>query len=120
MANEQRLATPKQLAYLEKLAAECKATIAKPLGELTTQDASEIIEELLQKVNGGYKKVASTSSRNYNTWSNGARIGLAFKVCYQQWVRSGTNIFKNRDLFVKNVVDTYNLLNEIAEKAEAA
>ena len=120
MANEQRLATPKQLAYLEKLAAECKATIAKPLGELTTQDASEIIEELLQKVNGGNKKATNTNSRNYNSWSNGARIGLAFKVCYQQWVRSGTNIFKSRELFVKNVVDTYHLLNEIAKKAEAA
>ena len=57
MANEQRLATPKQLAYLEKLAAECKATIAKPLGELTTQDASEIIEELLQKSERRIQKV---------------------------------------------------------------
>jgi len=55
-----------------------------------------------------------------DSWSNGARIGLAFKVCFKQWVGSGTNIFKNKEQFMKNVVDTYNLLNEIAEKAEAA
>ena len=115
MVNGQKLATPKQLAYIERLAADCDTTVDKPLEELTVQDASQIIDDLLGKVNGrkngGLKK---------DSWSNGARIGLAFKVCYQQWVRGEMNIFKNKEMFVKNVVDTYQLLNEIAEKAEAA
>ncbi len=126
MSNGESLATPKQLAYIERLAADCKATVAKPLGELTMDEASEIIEELLERLNGGKnatgvdrRKIANTK-RRYDSWSSGARIGLAFKVCYHRWVGSGTNIFKNKEDFIKNVIDTYHLLNEIAEKAEAA
>ena len=124
MANGERLATPKQLAYIEKLAADCKATIAKPLGEITTREASEIIEELLEQANNGKgngdRNPATTTAKKYESWSNGARIGLAFKVCYQRWVSSGTNIFNNKDEFTKNVIDTYQLLNEIAQKSHAA
>lgn len=115
MANGQKLATPKQLAYIERLAADCETTVDKPLEELTVQDASEIIDDLLGKTNG-----RKSGNLKRDSWSNGARIGLAFKVCYQQWVRAEMNIFKNKEMFVKNVVDTYRLLNEIAEKAEAA
>ena len=115
MANGQKLATPKQLAYLERLAADCETTVDKPLEELTVQDALEIIDDLLGKANGG-----KSGNHRRDSWSNGARIGLAFKVCYQQWVRGEMNIFKNKEMFVNNVVDTYRLLNEIAKKAEAA
>jgi uncharacterized protein YjgD (DUF1641 family) len=109
-------ATPRQVAYIERLSAESKTTVAKPLEELTVQEASEIIDELLEKVNGGNK----TGARRNDSWSNGARIGLAFKVCYQRWIGSGTNIFEKRENFIKNVLETYELLNEIAAKAEAA
>jgi len=115
MANGQKLATQKQLAYIERLAADCETTVDKPLEELTVQDASQLIEDLIGKVNGG-----KSGNQRRDSWSTGARIGLAFKVCYQQWVRGEMNIFKNKEMFVKNVVDTYQLLNEIAEKAEAA
>jgi hypothetical protein len=113
----ERPATPKQLVYIERLAADYHMNVDKPLEELTMKEASKIIDELLKKANdqagpGGQKRV--------NNWSNGARIGLAFKVCYLKWVGSGVNIFANKEQFVKNVVDTYQLLNEIAEKAEAA
>ena len=107
------------MAYIQRLAADCKATIKKPLAELTMEEASEMIGQLLERMNGGNEK-KTDMRRRYNTWSNGARIGLAFKVCHHQWVKSGTNIFRHKELFVKNVVDTYQLLNEIAEKAEAA
>jgi len=59
-------------------------------------------------------------AKRNDSWSNGARIGLAFKVCYQRWIGSGNNIFNNRNRFIQNVLETYELLNEIAEKAEAA
>lgn len=111
-----QLATPKQMAYIERLSAESKMTVAKPLEELTVQEASELIDELLQKGNGGIKN----GTRRNDSWSNGARIGLAFKVCYLRWIGSGTNIFEKRNHFIQNVLETYELLNEIAEKAEAA
>jgi hypothetical protein len=110
----ERPASSKQLAYIERLSGESKAAIKKPLEDLTAQEVSLIIEQLLGKGHG------RTTNKSNNSWSNGARIGLAFKVCYQQWVANSVNIFANRDQFVKHVVDTYQLLNEIAEKAEAA
>ena len=118
MANGQTLATPKQVAYIERLAAECRATIEKPLGEISMEEASELIGQLHERVNGNGQK-AGTRGR-HDSWSAGARIGLAFKVCYQSWVKSGFSIFENRAHFMKNVIDTYQLLNEIVEKAEAA
>ena len=126
MSNGERLATPKQLAYVERLSTDCKATIAKPLQELTMQEASEIIDDLLEKVNGGRteneagQNTVSRSDNRYGSWSNGASIGLAFKVCHRCWTKSGVNIFQNKERFIGNVLATYNLLNEIAEKAEAA
>ena len=115
MANGQKLATPKQLAYIERLAADCETTVDKPLEELTVQDASEIIDDLLGKTNG-----RKSGSLKRDSWSNGARIGLASKLCYLQWVGNGRDIFRGRERFVKNVANTYYLLNEITKKAEAA
>jgi hypothetical protein len=118
MANGQSLATPKQLAYIERLAAECRATIEKPLGEISMEEASEIIGQLHERVSANGHR-GGMRGRN-DTWSSGARIELAFKVCYQSWAKSGFSIFENRAHFMKNVIDTYQLLNEIVEKAEAA
>ena len=126
MSDGERLATPKQLAYIERLSTDRKASIAKPLGELTMQEASEIIDDLLEKVNGGesgnegVNKTISRSTKRYDSWSNGARIGLAFKVCHRCWTKSGVNIFQHKDKFIGNVLATYSLLNEIVENAEAA
>ena len=53
MSNGQELATPKQMAYIERLAADSEKTVAKPLDELTKQEASEIIDEMLETINGG-------------------------------------------------------------------
>jgi len=126
MSDGERLATPKQLAYIERLSTDRKASIAKPLGELTMQEASEIIDDLLEKVNGGKsgneagQNTTPSSNKRYDSWSNGARIGLAFKVVYQNWASKGANMFDKKDWFIQNVLNTYRLLNEIAEKAEAA
>jgi hypothetical protein len=43
-----KLATPKQLASVERLAAECHMSVAKPIEELTMHEASEIIDELVE------------------------------------------------------------------------
>ena len=57
--------------------------------------------------------------RKHDGWSNGARVGIAFNVCYLNWLSNGVNIFGHREQFIRNVLDTYQLLTEIAEKAEA-
>jgi hypothetical protein len=46
----------------------------------------------------------------------GARLGMAFKCVYRNWITSGGNIFKKKKL-IKNVLETYKLINEIAERA---
>jgi len=111
MSNGTR-ATPRQVAYIERLSAASEMTVEKPVEELSMQEASALIDTLVQK--------GSAGGRRKDSWSTGARIGLAFKVCYQRWITSGTNIFKNRDRFIQNVLETYELLNEIAHRAEAA
>jgi hypothetical protein len=45
----------------------------------------------------------------------GARLGMAFKCVYRNWITSGGNIFKKKKL-IKNVLETYKLINEIAER----
>ena len=104
-------ATPRQVAFIERLFLDRGATIEKPVEDLSMQEASELIDALLQK--------GSAASRKKESWSTGARIGLAFKVCYQRWIGTCTNIFKNNDRFIKNVLEAYELLNEIARRAEA-
>ena len=125
MESEGRKATAKQRAYIEDLAGACKATIATPLNELTVEGASTLIEELRAQLNGSNGAQALNGralTRGYrrDAWSAGARIGLAFKVCYQRWIRSGENIFRHKEQFVKDVRATYQLLNDIAQQAEAA
>jgi len=109
----ENLATQNQLAYIEKLAKECKATIFTPLGELTTDDASRIIEELVGKVNA--MRQNKTATRDF-----GMRESLAFQVCYHNWQQRGSDIFFHRERFVDDVLDTLGLLNEISRKAKNA
>ena len=124
MEAETRMATARQLAYIERLGADTGATIGKPMGELTMMEASELIADLLQKANVGQNgKEAATGKSpmavpgRKTDFGSGARLGMAFKCVYRNWVTSGVNILKNKKEFIKNVLDTYRLINEIAEKA---
>ncbi len=118
MGNEQRKATPKQLAYIEKLCLASGAKVDRAGEDLTMVEASELIAGLLQKPNNGSQEpmVINRGNRR-NDFGNGARLGMAFKCCYRRWVSSGENIFKYRNEFIKNVLDTFELINEIADKA---
>jgi hypothetical protein len=116
MEAEARMATPKQLAYIERLRTDIGITIDKPIGELTVSEASELIEELLQKTNGTRARPEAKPVKRTD-FRNGARLGMAFKCVYRNWVSSGVNISKNKKNFIKNVLDTYRLINEIPEKA---
>jgi hypothetical protein len=99
-------ATPKQLAYIQRLADQNNKEVPEPLKELTTRQASRIIDEL-------------KNNHNSNVGSKSARIGLAFKVCYQRWSHAGANIFSHKDHFTQNVLETYQLLDTITQKIEA-
>ena len=121
MEAEERYATPRQMAYIERLSTDSGTTIDKPVAELTVAEASELIQELVDKVNNGQNGQNSTAANKQsgrrNDFGSGARLGMAFKCVYRNWVTSGVNIFKNKKDFIKNVLDTYKLINEIAEKA---
>jgi hypothetical protein len=124
MEAETRMATPRQLAYIERLGTDTGVTIAKPMAELTMMEASELIADLLQKANVGQNGKEATNGKSRmaipgrkTDFGSGARLGMAFKCVYRNWVSNGVNIFKNKKEFIKNVLDTYKLINEIAEKA---
>ena len=118
MEAETRMATPRQLAYIERLGSSTGATVGKPMAELTMMEASELIAELVQKTNGAQNGKGTTAFGPRKTdFGAGARLGMAFKCVYRNWVTSGVNIFKSKNEFIKNVLDTYKLINEIAEKA---
>jgi hypothetical protein len=122
MEAQERQATSRQLAYIERLSMESGATVEKPLAELTSVEASELISELLHKANLDQNGKEKSETRQVgvnrkNDFGSGARLGMAFKCCYRRWTTSGKNIFRYRDEFMKNVIDTYGLINEIAEKA---
>jgi hypothetical protein len=124
MEAETRMATPRQLAYIERLGADTGATIGKPLTELNTMEASELIAELLQKANVGQNGKDTATGKGFipptarkNDFGSGARLGMAFKCVYRKWTSNGADIFQHRNNFIDTVLETYKLINEIAEKA---
>ena len=120
MENGKRMATPKQLAYIESLCMTNGATVERAGEDLTMAEASELIAGLLQKANNGSQEsmvIKRGNGHRRNDFGNGARLGMAFKCCYRRWVGGGKNIFKYKDDFIQNVLDTFDLINEIAERA---
>ena len=107
MENQTR-ATQRQLAYIQQLRSKLGKESLEIDEELSSEEASTIIKALVEcsQTNGQKKPVRL----------NEARLGMAFKCCYRNWVASGENIFKNKNAFIKNVLDTYALANEIAQE----
>ena len=103
-----RRATAKQLAYIQQLRGKQGKDSLEIGEELSAQEASEVIKALMEgsQPNGQFKSVKL----------NEARLGMAFKCVYRNWVTSGENVFKNKNAFIKNVLDTYTLANEIAQE----
>ena len=120
MGNEKGLATPKQLAYIESLCMANGSTVDYAAKDLTMAEASELIAGLLRKANNGIQEpmvIKREYGNRRNDFGNSARLGMAFKCCYRRWIGSGKNIFKYRNDFIQNVMDTFELINEIADKA---
>jgi len=117
----ERMATSRQVAYIERLRQGNGLKIEKPLSELTMSEASELIQQIVVGANGNKNGLAVEGSKNNGTrrsdFNQGARLGMAFKCCYRRWTGTGHNIFRRKEDFIQNVLDTYVLINEIAEKA---
>ena len=111
----ERKATPRQVAYIERLISGNGLKTEKPLSELTMTEASELIQHIAAKGNGTQESKNIGSKRV--DFNQGARLGMAFKCCYRRWTGTGHNIFRRKEDFIQNVLDTYVLINEIAEKA---
>ena len=119
MEAQSRTATPRQVALIERLTAETGMTVAGSVHDLSIGEASGVIEELLQKAgsNGATDRNATVVTPKRNDFAASARMGMAFKCVYRNWVTSGLNVFQNRTMFIQNVLDTYDLINEITERA---
>ncbi len=113
----ERRATPRQVAYIERLSLRNGLEIEKPLGELTMSEASELIRQITTKSIGNGAQQSKNNGNKRNEFNQGARLGMAFKCCCRRWTGNGHNIFKRKEDFIQNVLDTYALINEIAEKA---
>jgi hypothetical protein len=124
MEAETKMATDRQLAYIERLGADVETTTGKHITELTMTDASELIADLLQKANVGQNGNGAATGKTTmailgrkTDFGSGARLGMAFKCVYRKWTSNGADIFKHRKNFIDTVLETYKLINEISEKA---
>ena len=107
----QRKATPRQLAYIQQLRSKLGKESLEIDLDLSSQEASTIIKGLVES--------SQTNGQRNPVRINEARLGMAFKCCYRNWVTSGENIFRNKNVFIKNVLDTYTLANEVAQELSA-
>ena len=114
----ERKATPRQVAYIERLSLGTnRLEIEKPLTELTMSEASELIQQIATQGMGNGTQQSKNNGNKRADFNQGARLGMAFKCCYARWTGTGNNIFKHKQDFIQNVLDTYVLINEIAERA---
>ncbi len=108
----QKPATEKQVAYIKRLSVEVGRSAPELGDSINSFEASTLISELIGKspekvINGGRRKHVV----------NEPRLGLAMKECYRNCKRWGWDVLNDRrDVFIKEVIDTYELFEEVEEK----
>ena len=112
MENE-RKATPRQLAYIQQLRRKQGMESIEPDENLSALEASRMIEELMR-----------TSQRNAQFQSvklNEARLGMVLKEIFRDFRNSEKDILReHRQRFKETVLKTYQLFTEIAKELEQA
>jgi hypothetical protein len=112
MENE-RKATPRQLAYIQQLRRKQGMESIEPDENLSALEASRMIEELMR-----------TSQRNGQFQSvklNEARLGMVLKEIFRDFRNSEKDILReHRQRFKETVLKTYQLFTEIAKELEQA
>ena len=117
---EGKQATPRQLALIERLRSEGRVKQEECVDGLSFVEASELISRLLNKAPDGSQGKGRTvpGASRRTDFGTGARLGMAFKCVYRNWITAKHNIFQHKEVFTKEVLETYDLINAIAERVE--
>ncbi len=118
-----RMASPKQIEFLADLIDRTETRFDRALESLTLEEASGMIDELLEKEDPSSPQNVKTVVRR--KWKDErtmqARLGMAFKLVYQaSVVRSDGCVqrpsIENNEFFAKEVIRVFESMNEIAEQ----
>ena len=102
-------ASNRQLAYIEKLRAELGLDDYGISDDINSFEASTLISELV------------TKAQEIKARINELRLMLAMKECFKSYIKGGWDIWHNKynkASFIKEVIDTYWLFTEIAERIQ--
>lgn len=95
-------ASARQLGYIEKLKTQRGEAKFEVPEDITSSEASQIIQKLMGKQNGNV---------------NEARLGMAMKESCRLWNRWGRDYHgKHRERFIRETIKTYQLFTEIVER----
>ena len=109
MENE-RKATPRQLAYIQQLRKKQGKESLEFKENLSFQEASTMITDLTEGPSGQPEQPMKI---------NEARLGMVMKECYRHFRNYQRDILGNhREWFKDNVIKTYQLFIEIAQQLE--
>jgi len=112
MENE-RKATPRQLAYIQQLRRKQGMESIEPDENLSALQASRMIEELM--------RISAKNGRFQSLKVNEARLGMVLKECFRDFRNSEKDILReHRQRFKETVLKTYQLFTEIAKELERA
>ena len=119
-----RMASPKQVEFLEDLSERTGTRTEKPLESLTSQQASELIDELLEKEGRPVheQRVIMKKRRFADERTLQARLGMAFKLTYHGYIVRGNGFVQRLsedkyECFLKEVIEVFELMNEVASRA---
>ncbi len=110
MENE-RKATPKQLAYIQQLRRKQGKESIELDENLSTQEASKMIENLMG--------ISPKNGQLQPLKLNEARLGMVLKECYRDFRHQGKDVLReHRQRFKESVIKTYQLFTAIAKELE--
>ena len=111
-----RLASEKQKNLINILVKRNGFEIEKPLENLSTIEASRLIERLLFQQKNGVNQNDLKNDKNIDN----IKLGLATKLVYNNWMYNVCALVRDKkmkEIFVKEVLETYNILQEISQRA---
>ena len=107
----QRKATPRQLAYIQQLRRKQGMESIEPDENLSAQEASRMIEGLMG--------ISPKNGQLQHSRLNEARLGMVLKECFRDFRDSEKDILReHRQRFKETVLKTYQLFTEIAKELE--
>jgi len=108
----ERPASDRQMAYIRRLQTEMGEQALVINEDVSSVQASMIIGELIAKSE-------KRNGANSHVKINEPRLGMAMKECFREWKRWGWDMFRDEEKkgrFINEVITTYGLFTEIAEK----